>query len=446
MSRRLIWRRTAPSFYDLVLDNPQDLDKETLGRLFQTFITSECKPQPNLNQYLREDLDRWVHDPSAPLLSAAYVSLSNWFLTGQSSMLASPRSAAARSLWNYLFSCEPNERMSSPESGQNHIIISEQFERWWLEQVRLQGTMTNPQSEPNSIAPRFAELCSATFLPLEFFEDCEELLTTKKQLILQGAPGTGKTFVAKHLANWWAVDPARTMLVQFHESYGYEDFVHGIKPIEPRDGIVGFAPHDGTLVQLSEEARKYPDHRYVLIIDEINRGKPARVFGELLYLLEYRNESVILQSGKKFSLPPNLYFIGTMNTVDKSIALVDYALRRRFGFATLQSVKDGKSVVLGPWLRREGVTNASEIEAIFVTLNKLIAAKDEGLMIGHSYFMLRPKTGEGKISEKSLQFVWRYYILPLVAEYEYELSASKIAEKYGLETIRRLAQAEVSQA
>jgi 5-methylcytosine-specific restriction protein B len=134
-----------------------------------------------------------------------------------------------------------------------------------------------------------------------------------------------------------------------------------------------------------------------------------------------------------------LYIVGTMNTADKSIALVDYALRRRFAFVTLQPVNGDKSVVLRPWMDANQISNAAEVERLFVTLNKLIAAKDEALMIGHSYFMMQEAVSKKRFTNDLLEFLWRYRILPLVAEYEYELSADQIEEKYGLAAVSRLA-------
>ncbi len=287
---------------------------------------------------------------------------------------------------------------------------------------------------------RYAELCRETFLPESFFADCERLLQGQRQLILQGAPGTGKTFVAEKLAAWWAGDPARAQTIQFHESYGYEDFVGGIKPhYNPETDQTQFRPVLGVFISFCEAARRDGGNHYVLVIDEINRAKVSRVFGELLYLLEYRKKSAVLQSGERFTIPENLYIVGTMNTADKSIALVDYALRRRFAFVTLHPVEDGKSVVLLPWLKANGITNATQVDKLFVTLNKLIAAKDEALMIGHSYFMSEEAVKKKQFTNDLLEFIWRYRITPLTAEYEYELSASQIEEKYGLAAVTRLA-------
>ena len=283
---------------------------------------------------------------------------------------------------------------------------------------------------------RYTEVCRSTFLPESFFRDCERLLRSKKQVILQGAPGTGKTFVAEKLAALWTGDPRRVKIVQFHESFGYEDFVFGIKPKVGPDGKTAFCPEQGLFLRFCEDVRKGVPERFVLLIDEINRAKTARVFGELLFLLEYRERNVELQSGHTFSIPENLYIVGTMNTTDKSIALVDYALRRRFAFVDLVPVKDGKSVVLRKWLVANGITNAAEVDALFVALNAAIAQKDEGLMVGHSYFMQPDAVSTKQFSEDLLRFLWDYFILPLVGEYEYQLTHTQVEERYGLDTLR----------
>jgi len=317
------------------------------------------------------------------------------------------------------------------------------FERWWAEQLRLQSQSGGATTvSPTSAIGRYAQLCQATFLPPEFFADLETLLRTKGQVILQGAPGTGKTFVAKEVAHFWAGDSNRVQTIQFHESYGYEDFVFGIKPfVDEKTGNTGFRPERGVFFDYCERIRKSTEP-HVLIIDEINRAKSARVFGELLYLLEYRKESVRLQSGDDFSIPPNLCIIGTMNTADKSIALVDYALRRRFAFVTLKPVVDGKSVVLRHWLEKNQIQNVAEVEALFVALNQLVAERDDALMVGHSYFMVHEASVEKRFSPELLEFLWKYYILPLVSEYEYQLRPAEVEQKYGLSAIRsRIAQA-----
>ena len=163
------------------------------------------------------------------------------------------------------------------------------------------------------------------------FDILSALLRENKNLILQGAPGVGKTFAARRLA--YAMmgrkDDSRVKLVQFHQNYSYEDFVMGYRS----DGS-GFKLTKGIFYNFCREAQEHPDKEYFFIIDEINRGNLSRIFGELLMLLEkdYRETEISLAyNGEPFSVPKNLYLIGMMNTADRSLAIMDYALRRRFG-------------------------------------------------------------------------------------------------------------------
>ena len=148
-------------------------------------------------------------------------------------------------------------------------------------------------------------------------------LRDKGQVIFQGPPGTGKTYVAKRIAEWCRDHGGDYRIVQFHPSYAYEDFVEGFRPRLTDGGQAGFELTEGPLRRIAEQARDKPDATFILVIDEINRGNLAKVLGELYFLLEYRDEDVTLQYGNTpFSLPKNLWFIGTMNTTDRSIALV----------------------------------------------------------------------------------------------------------------------------
>ena len=178
-------------------------------------------------------------------------------------------------------------------------------------------------------------------MDLEPLQEIAELLEENRQLVLYGPPGTGKTYLAKHLAAELAGDTTdeRVKLVQFHPSYAYEDFFEGFRPDKTDEGQVSFKLVAGPLRRIAEEAAKPGNESkpYFLIIDEMNRANLAKVFGELYFLLEYRDDRIYLQysPNEPFTLPDNLYIIGTMNTADRSIAMMDAAIRRRFSFIEL---------------------------------------------------------------------------------------------------------------
>jgi 5-methylcytosine-specific restriction enzyme B len=178
------------------------------------------------------------------------------------------------------------------------------------------------------------QLADDLLIDIEFIREARRLLQDKRQLLFYGPPGTGKTFVALRFAEFLVHDKGGEVdIVQFHPSYAYEDFVEGFRPAQTAGGQPGFELRDGPLKRLAASAAASPDAPHILIIDEINRGNIAKVFGELYFLLEYRAREISLQySAQPFELPKNLWIIGTMNTADRSIALVDAALRRRFYF------------------------------------------------------------------------------------------------------------------
>ena len=194
------------------------------------------------------------------------------------------------------------------------------------------------------------ELSQQTYLSLEKLKEIEYLLNEKKQIIFYGPPGTSKTFVAKKFANYFTQNSEYVEIIQFHPSYSYEDFIEGIKPRLSAEGeATGFVKQPGIFKNLVDKCIKNPDKRFVLIIDEINRGNISKIFGELIYLLEYRNEKIHLTYSptEEFYIPDNLYIIGTMNSADRSIAFVDYALRRRFYF--IDFYPDSRIDILQKW-------------------------------------------------------------------------------------------------
>ena len=175
----------------------------------------------------------------------------------------------------------------------------------------------------------------------------------KRQIIFYAPPGTGKTYVARRLSEFIAQDPSRAAVVQFHPSYAYEDFVQGCRPIQgASDTTLSFALSSGPLMELAENARD-SEADWCLVIDQINRSNIPKIFGELYYLLEYRDHEIRMQYGDSFRLPKNLYIIGTMNTPDRSIALLDAALRRRFHFVPFFPDQAPIAGLLRRWLERK---------------------------------------------------------------------------------------------
>jgi len=266
----------------------------------------------------------------------------------------------------------------------------------------------------------FDGLCAETYLDDGFWRRVEDLLKRKRQIIFYGPPGTGKTFLARCLARYWVetgTDPGGDIrVIQFHPSYAYEDFVEGIRPqsIETRDGKreLDYPVKKGVFRRFCEEAQGNPKRRYVLILDEINRGELPRILGELLYLLEYRTESVFLPySGEQFAIPPNLYLVGTMNTADRSIALVDHALRRRFHFVPLKP----SPVVLRSYLEGNGNPDMVWLADLLEIVNQRLTQDgiEWHLHIGHSHFM------QADMDEVALRLEWDHSVLPTLEEYFY---------------------------
>jgi 5-methylcytosine-specific restriction enzyme B len=255
---------------------------------------------------------------------------------------------------------------------------------------------------------RLANVVSECFVPRAWVDDAVELLRERNQLIFYGPPGTGKTYVALKLAEALAPDAARRKLVQFHPAYSYEDFFEGYRP-RPGEGGLSYVLVPGPLKQMAEAARSNPGVDHILVVDEINRANLPKVFGELLFLLEYRDRTATtMYGGEDFGLPANLFIIATMNTADRSIALVDAALRRRFHFMPFYPDRAPFDRTLRAWLSEHG--EPRWIAELLDHVNAELRDRFGGhLQIGPSHFMKRG------ISAK-LERVWRYTIEPLLEE------------------------------
>jgi 5-methylcytosine-specific restriction enzyme B len=266
------------------------------------------------------------------------------------------------------------------------------------------------EEEPS--APRtLQQLADELFVPEDFLDTLLALLRERGQLILYGPPGTGKTYVARKLMEFVAPESQRREVVQFHPSYSYEDFVEGYRPVTSGDGHLSYELRPGPLRRLAKAAAANRQE-HVLLIDEINRGNLPRILGELLYALEYRAEPVRLMYSpdEQFVLPRNLLLLGTMNTADKSIGLIDAALRRRFHFMPLFPGEGPLVDLLAQWLDAY-VPEMSHVAGIVDRLNAELRRRvGRHLQMGHSYF-LRPD-----LSEEVLTRLWDADILPFLED------------------------------
>lgn len=275
----------------------------------------------------------------------------------------------------------------------------------------------NPAAQEASIdAYTKSDFLDEVYMTEKRYENLVVVLRNKKNIILQGAPGVGKTFAAKRLA--WSMmgekDDSRIEFVQFHQNYSYEDFMMGYKPVED-----GFELKYGIFYRFCQRAANQPDKEFFFIIDEINRGNMSKIFGELLMLIEkdYRGtKATLAYNGLSFSVPKNLYIIGMINTADRSLAMIDYALRRRFSFFEVEPGFDSEGFIH----YQNGLNNETLNELInkVKDLNREISldkSLGKGFCIGHSYFC-----GRDVCTEEWLHSIVDYDILPMLSEYWFD--------------------------
>ena len=248
------------------------------------------------------------------------------------------------------------------------------------------------------------------------YDHLVSVLKNKKNIILQGAPGVGKTFTAKRLAYSLIgeKDESRIEFVQFHQNYSYEDFMMGYKPVED-----GFELKYGIFYRFCQKAANQPDKDFFFIIDEINRGNMSKIFGELLMLIEndYRGtKATLAYNGMSFSVPRNLYIIGMMNTADRSLAMIDYALRRRFSFFEMEPGFDSEGFI--KYRNRLGNETFNELIKKVQELNNAISSDKslgKGFCIGHSYFCTN-----GECTEEWMHSIVDYDLIPMLNEYWFD--------------------------
>lgn len=274
------------------------------------------------------------------------------------------------------------------------------------------------------------EFADGLFVDLDWLAETVDLLRDKHQIVLYGPPGTGKTYLAQELARFLTEQTGgEHRLVQFHPSYSYEDFFEGFRP-QPgaTAGTVAFSLEPGPLKLLVQQAAQDESRACVLVIDEINRANLAKVFGELYFLLEYRNRTVQLQysPAEDFRLPSNLYLIATMNTADRSIALVDAAMRRRFACQGLFPGAPPVASMLRRWLAAHNLP--ADRATLLDALNDRIG--DREAAVGPSYLMT-PRVD----TDAGLARVWKHHILPLLEDRHFGENVD-VAARYGLAALR----------
>lgn len=281
----------------------------------------------------------------------------------------------------------------------------------------LDDAKTLETSYPTYDKARFLD---SVYMDEDSYDTLVSLVKSKKNIILQGAPGVGKTFAAKRLAYsmMGVKDPNRVMMVQFHQSYSYEDFIMGFRPFEN-----GFKLKHGVFYEFCKRAEVDSDNDYFFVIDEINRGNLSKIFGELFMLLESDKRGVALQllyADEKFSIPENLYIIGMMNTADRSLAMLDYALRRRFAFFNLKPAFESD----GFKSYQQSLNNDkfNKLIECIKQLNLAIKSDEtlgEGFCIGHSYFCDLDKS-ETYEWEDALSRIVEFELIPLLNEYWFD--------------------------
>lgn len=309
------------------------------------------------------------------------------------------------------------------------IFYRKEIARRWDPSKKAPVPTSEPQPEkpsrptPGVVTPQptIESIAASLCISSAWIAEVRDVLLDRGQVVLHGPPGTGKTRIARELASA-LVPPERVHFVQFHPAYSYEDFIEGLRP-KIGGGAGSFEVRHGPLRRIAAAASARPHDLHVLVIDEINRANLARVLGELVFLLEYREKPVTLPySGDQFSLPKNLLLIGTMNTADRSIALVDSAIRRRFAFFRLAPDCAPVESVLADWLDAN-VPKMGWVDELVDIANKVIQSPDHA--IGPAFFM-RPD-----LDEVILERVWKWQVLPYLDEFLHDSPDTKQKLQFG---------------
>ncbi len=268
-------------------------------------------------------------------------------------------------------------------------------------------------TDTRSLQERLQSAAEKLLCEVSDLQEIVDLLEDKGQVILYGPPGTGKTYLAQELAEALVPDERARSLVQFHPAYSYEDFFEGYRPVVDEKKQMTYELTPGPLAELADSAAEYPEQQHVMVIDEINRANLPRVLGELLFLLEYRDKSiqVMNRTESNFNLPKNLWFIGTMNTADRSIALIDAAMRRRFHFVPFFPEREPTKSLLRKWISMYAPGQAWVVNLVSAVNDELAKALGgEHLQLGPSHFM------RTDLDDGGFERVWRYNIEPFVED------------------------------
>lgn len=323
---------------------------------------------------------------------------------------------------------DENERFNRRKIEHNHINTAALTNyRKFLEDYN--NSLNTESVEDDSYTKD--DFLDEVYIDSDKYDSIVSILEKKKNIILEGAPGVGKTFMAKRLAYsiLGKIQKENLCLIQFHQSYSYEDFIEGYRPTEN-----GFSLEKGIFYKFCKKAEENPNQKFYMIIDEINRGNLSKIFGELLMLIETDkrgDELELAYSKESFSVPSNLYIIGLMNTADRSLALIDYALRRRFSFIRIEPAFDNEKFIRD--FNEKFDNDYSTVIEIIKKINDAIENDKSlgvGFKIGHSYFCHDIRDRKGNV--KDIEDIIKYEILPLLEEYWYDDEDSIIQWKNAL--------------